>query len=92
MIGLNKEEQEELERQRRVNPAIGFGSSFAAGMLIFALGGRWLDGKYEKDNLFTLIGIGLGLLYGGWELWKMIAIRTQREKKVSNDRGDSDGS
>lgn len=85
MIGLKKEEKKELEKQRRLNPAVGFGSSFAAGMLVFVLGGRWLDRKYENEHLFTLIGVGLGLFYGAWELWKMIMISNQRTK---NDGGN----
>lgn len=90
MIGLKKEERKELERQRRLSPAIGFGSSFAAGMLVFSLGGRWLDSKYEREPLFTLIGIGLGLLYGGWELWKLIAISNQQSKNTGSEEGNPD--
>lgn len=81
MMGVDKEQYKEMERQRRVNPAIGFGSSFAAGMLIFSLGGRWIDNKYGHDRLFTLIGIGLGLLYGAWELWKLIMITGRRDNQ-----------
>ena len=92
MIGLNKNERKELERQHRVSPAIGFGSSFAAGMLVFSLGGRWLDSKYDREPLFTLVGIGLGLLYGGWELWKLIVISNRQAKNTGNGEGDSDGS
>lgn len=85
MVGLNKDERKELERQRRVNPAIGFGSSFAAGMLVFSLGGRWLDKKYDQEPLYTLIGIGLGLLYGAWELWKLIIMSKMRAGDVEED-------
>ncbi len=67
--------------KRRAAPALGFGTSFAGGMAVFALGGRWLDLKTGRESLFTLIGIGLGFLYGAWELWKLIAITHQRDNE-----------
>ena len=74
MIGPDKEDGTSFEERRKINPAIGFGTSFAAGMALFGLGGHWLDTKYDKEPLFTLIGIGLGLFYGAYELWKLIQI------------------
>ncbi len=60
------------EKSRSAN-AIGFGTSFAVGMVLFTVAGRALDAKTGHEHLFTLIGIGLGFLYGAWELWKMAA-------------------
>jgi F0F1-type ATP synthase assembly protein I len=80
------------EAIRRASPAVGFGTSFAVGMALFALGGHWLDKKTGHESLFTLIGVGLGLLYGVWELWKLIAMtneqaRSDRDKKESPHDG-----
>jgi hypothetical protein len=80
MLNLNKDEAKTPGARKKVNPAVGFGSSFAGGMAVFGLGGHWLDVKTGKDPLFTLLGIGLGLLYGAWELWKLVTISNQQAK------------
>ena len=90
MIGLNREQQTNPGGPRRSNPAVGFGTSFAVGMVLFALVGRWLDGKYEKEHLFTLLGIGVGFLYGAWELYKMIAISKEREQQGLEEPADDE--
>ena len=78
MPGLHQEDKKALTEQRRAGPAVGFGSSFAVGMAIFAFGGHWLDKKTGRESFFTLIGIGLGLLYGAWELWKLIVMSNEQ--------------
>jgi len=91
MPRLNRENKKSLAEQRRAGPAVGFGTSFAVGMALFALGGHWLDVKTGRDSLFTLIGIGLGFLYGAWELWKLIAASNQQardEELNSTEPGD----
>ena len=85
MLGLNRDTAEARTTKKMASPAVGFGSSFAGGMALFALGGHWLDKKTGHESLFTLIGIGLGLLYGAWELWKLITISNrQAENKKRN--------
>lgn len=90
MIGFNRDQRNELEEERRSNPAVGFGSSFAVGMVLFVLIGRWLDGKYEKEHLFTLLGAGLGLIYGAWELYKMIAFSKEIERKELEESSEDE--
>lgn len=96
MPGMNREDKKSLAEQRHSSPSVGFGSSFAVGMALFALGGHWLDVKYDREPLFTLIGVGLGFLYGAWELWKLIAmsneqaankgpVETKNEEQPSNE-------
>jgi len=87
MIGPDKHHGTSFEERRKISPAIGFGTSFAAGMAVFGLGGHWLDTKYDKEPLFTLMGIGLGLFYGAYELWKLILI-TSRSTDETNDTGE----
>lgn len=41
-------------------------------MAVFAGGGFWLDRRRGGGVAFTLAGIGLGLFYGGYEVWKLI--------------------
>ena len=80
-----RKNEEELEAKRTAGAAIGFGTSFAVGMALFGLGGHWLDVKYDREPLFTLIGLFLGLIYGGWELWKL----TNASNAQSSDSEDS---
>ncbi len=44
----------------------------AVGMAVFAGGGYWLDRRRGGGVAFTLAGIGLGLFYGGYEVWKVV--------------------
>ena len=53
--------------------ALAFGTQFAAGMALFSALGWWVDHRRaEGSQAFTLLGIFLGLFYGGYELWKLI--------------------
>lgn len=92
MIGLNNDDKDAFEERRKTGPAMGFGTSFAAGMAVFGLGGHWLDSKYDKEPLFTLIGIGLGLLYGAYELWKLILITNRQPDETENGKDTAKGS
>ncbi|MEE9368933.1 MAG: AtpZ/AtpI family protein [Pontiella sp.] len=94
MIKGDQGDKEQLTEKRRSGGAIGFGSSFAAGMAIFSLGGHWIDVKFEKEPVFTLVGIFMGFVYGGWELWKLV-VETNRssveqdQKQTSNENEGS---
>lgn len=81
MIRFNRVNQQLSPGKSRVNPAVGFGTSFAAGMALFAFAGHALDVKTDREPLFTLIGIFMGLVYGGWELWKLITAENQRAEE-----------
>ncbi|MDF7798694.1 AtpZ/AtpI family protein [Pontiellaceae bacterium B1224] len=86
MLNRKKEEEAPPANQQRGGPAVGFGTSFAVGMAVFALGGHWLDKKTGRESFFTLIGIGLGLLYGAWELWKLIAMTNEQAKREAKNK------
>ncbi len=92
----NRNKTEIPETKHMAGAAIGFGTSFATGMAVFALGGHWLDVKTGREPLFTLLGIFLGLAYGGWELWKLIAVpnrpadeKTSRQDKNGGKHNDT---
>ncbi len=54
-----------------MHPAVMMGSSFAVAMGLFAwLGHRW-DEKTGREPLGVLLGVGVGFLYGGYEVWKL---------------------
>lgn len=47
------------------------GLNIAAGMFVFTVLGIWLDQK-QGSQIWTIIGIFLGLFYAGYEIWKVI--------------------
>lgn len=53
-------------------PAVGLGLQLAVGMVVFAGGGYWLDRKRGGGVAFTLVGVALGLVYCGYECWKVV--------------------
>ncbi len=52
-------------------PAAGLGLQLAVGMAVFAGGGYWLDRRHGGGVGFTLGGVFLGLVCGGYECWKV---------------------
>ena len=80
--------------RRKSNAAIGFGTSFAGGMAVFAIGGHWLDTRYDQSPWFTLVGVLLGFVFGGWELWKLVSAANRRiadedmQARKEQDGGD----
>lgn len=62
------------------NPALAFGTNFAAAMGLLAFGGHWLDVKYATGDRYVLIGVLLALVYGGYELWKIIRFSKEQEE------------
>lgn len=86
----DRKETGEPSVKRSVNPAIGFGTSFAAGMAILGLGGHWLDVRFGREPLFTLLGIFMGLAYGGWELWKLAALSSQKTGDKKSEQEETE--
>ena len=74
MVEDQRECIESHSERWRVNSALGFGTAFSGGMAVFSIAGHWLDVKFDKVPLFTLIGISLGFIFGGWELWKLVIV------------------
>ena len=68
--------KKEGEKKRNILFAYGryfsVGLNLIAGMLICAGVGYYIDQKRSGGYFFTLIGIFLGLVYSGYELWKLI--------------------
>jgi hypothetical protein len=53
-------------------PAISLGFNMAAGMGFFTFIGYKIDQKQGGGNAWTLAGMFLGLVYGVYEIWKLI--------------------
>lgn len=61
------------------NPALSLGYTMTAGMLVFAGLGYWIDQKRGSDYFWTVCGMFMGLIYSGYEVWKLV--RTPRQEK-----------
>lgn len=51
---------------------MGLGVDLAAGMVLFTMGGYWLDQRRDTGTFWTLMGMFMGLVYGGYEVWKVV--------------------
>jgi ATP synthase protein I len=56
---------------RAVGLAAGLGCSVVAGLIVCILGGVLLDRWLETTPLFTLIGVLLGILAAGGQLYRL---------------------
>jgi F0F1-type ATP synthase assembly protein I len=73
---------EELAKRSALVSAISLGSNLAVGMAVFAALGYYVDKRTGGGSIFTLMGIFLGLFYGGYEVWK--TIRRINEEEARN--------
>lgn len=62
---------ERRSRQNAVAQAAGIGFAIAAGLILPIVGGLVLDRWLGRAPLFTLLGVALGLVVAGYELFKI---------------------
>ena len=55
--------------------------NWIVGMLAFSLGGHYLDRKRGGGYALTLVGMFLGLVYGGYETWKTVRGMQEQENR-----------
>lgn len=82
------EETPSDERQRSfVGAAISFGTTFAVGVAVFAGIGWWIDSKRGGETQwFTLGGIFAGLLFGAYELWKLLRLLDEADESAKKKK------
>ena len=74
-----------LNEAGRMHPGVMMGSSFAVAMGLFAwLGHRW-DEKTGREPLGVLLGVGLGFVYGTYEVWKLIRPTPQGDEPPAGE-------
>jgi F0F1-type ATP synthase assembly protein I len=56
---------------REVAPLLGVGTSLAASVFVGWLVGRWADGHWGREPLFTILGAMLGLIVGMYEFLRI---------------------
>jgi len=73
------------ENQKNINssfaaagPYLNIGYFFMASMFIFGFVGHLIDKKYQFNSIFLLAGLFVGLIFGFYNMYKVIS---QMEKK-----------
>jgi len=67
------DERQTRRRERsRGLAAANLGLNFATAMAVLSYIGYRIDRRRGGGTAFTLAGIFLGLIYGGYEVWKMV--------------------
>jgi len=66
--------------------AIGLGYQFIAAIIIFVGCGYYADAKTGGGHVYTLIGVALTFIYGGYEVWKLVRMMEQENKDAESGR------
>jgi hypothetical protein len=65
---------------RAIGTAAGLGFSLVATLVLLIGGGVWLDSWRDTAPVFTLIGVALGLIGAGYQLYELALLgRPDRE-------------
>jgi hypothetical protein len=62
---------------RRIGMATTLGFGVAASLAVLVGGGIWLDQKLDMAPLFTLVGLALGIISAGYQLYELALIGQQ---------------
>jgi ATP synthase protein I len=60
---------------REAGPLLGIGTSLAVSVLLGVLLGRWADGHWGHEPLFTLLGAIVGLALGMYGFVRTVTSR-----------------
>lgn len=64
-------EQQDL---RAIGVATGLGCSIVAALVLCIGGGVWLDDRFGTSPVLTLLGVALGLVVAGYQLWELAKV------------------
>lgn len=70
------------EGRSELGQAIMLGTNFAVGMALFSFVGWYIDQKRGGGLLFTFFGMAMGLLYGGYEVWKVVRLLNEQARRA----------
>ncbi|MEQ8201561.1 MAG: AtpZ/AtpI family protein [Syntrophomonadaceae bacterium] len=71
--------------------ALNLGTSVAAVIAIGLFGGKWLDGRFETGNIFTILGFLLGTASAMKMLWDRMMERDREATAERQDTGQDKG-
>ena len=64
----------EQQDMRAVGVATGLGCSIVAALILCIGGGVWLDSRFGTSPVLTLLGVVLGLVVAGYQLWELAKV------------------
>lgn len=93
----------QVEQARVVGLAASLGFSIVATLIVCVGVGLLLDQWLDKTPLFTLLGVGLGLIGAGYQLYELVLVsdankrngpigRTMAQRMAARNRNKSDSS
>ncbi len=89
-MALKRKKRETQAPNRAMQSAIGLGYQFIAAILLFVGAGYYADSKRGGGYLFTLIGVALAFIYGGYEVWKLVRILEEEDESEGPDVPNQD--
>lgn len=67
----------------------GYGLTWALSVLLFLLGGWWVDGKLGTTPLFMIVGAFVGAAAGFYSLYhRLVVAPRQRERSAGEPDGE----
>jgi len=69
---------------KEVGPYLGIGVQLAATIILMVIIGHWLDQKFEKNYLFTMIFAVLGIASAIYNLLRTLNYLEKRKKNKDN--------
>jgi F0F1-type ATP synthase assembly protein I len=70
----------QVENAKVVGLAAGLGCSVVASLVVFVGLGIFLDQWLDKTPLFTLIGVAIGLIAAGYQLYELVLVSDKNRK------------
>jgi ATP synthase protein I len=64
----------EQQDMRAIGVATGLGCSIVAALVLCIGGGVWLDSQFGTSPVLTLLGVVLGLVVAGYQLWELTKV------------------
>ena len=72
----------------KAGQAISLGTNLVVGVGLFTFAGYYADTKHGGGYMWTLCGLGLGLVYGAYEIWKVIRILNSEGGEQKSESGN----
>lgn len=70
---------------KSLTEALNLATSVAAVLAIGLFGGRWLDGRFDTGNIFTVLGFLLGAATTMKMLWDRMMVKDREADKDGHD-------
>jgi len=70
----------QLENVKMVGLATGLGISVVVSLIVFIGLGMLIDQWLDRSPVFTLIGVGVGLIGAGYQLYELVLISDRKRR------------